>query len=86
LQVLRTRLQKRQQEDTAQSQQGRGGSSSTRNSNGPRTTLVAFSNMVHREGLRGMYRGMVPNLMRTMPQSAITFMVYEKLLSVARNA
>jgi hypothetical protein len=33
-----------------------------------------------REGLPGFYKGLAPSLMRVMPQSAITLMVYEGLL------
>ncbi len=30
------------------------------------------------DGMYGFYRGMVPNIMRVVPSSAITFLVYEK--------
>ncbi|KDD74625.1 hypothetical protein H632_c1174p0, partial [Helicosporidium sp. ATCC 50920] len=33
-----------------------------------------------REGLRGFYRGLGPNVLRVMPQSAITLLVYETVL------
>ena len=33
-----------------------------------------------REGLRGFYRGLAPALVRTLPQSAVTFVVYENML------
>lgn len=42
----------------------------------------AISVTWQREGLRGFYRGLVPSLMRVMPQSAITLMVYEGLVKV----
>ncbi|KAF6251347.1 mitochondrial carrier domain-containing protein [Scenedesmus sp. NREL 46B-D3] len=35
-----------------------------------------------REGLAGFYKGLAPSLMRVMPQSAITLMVYEGLVKV----
>eukprot|EP00878_Enallax_costatus_P022450 GHUV01023816.1.p1 GENE.GHUV01023816.1~~GHUV01023816.1.p1 ORF type:complete len:259 (+),score=76.07 GHUV01023816.1:458-1234(+) len=35
-----------------------------------------------REGLVGFYKGLVPSLMRVMPQSAITLMVYEGLVKI----
>ena len=35
-----------------------------------------------REGLRGFYRGVVPNVLRVMPSSAITFAVYEAMLKI----
>jgi solute carrier family 25 (mitochondrial folate transporter), member 32 len=30
-----------------------------------------------REGVGGLYKGIVPNVLRVMPQSAVTFLVYE---------
>jgi hypothetical protein len=33
-----------------------------------------------REGLGGFYKGLLPSLLRVMPQSAITLTVYERLL------
>ncbi len=33
-----------------------------------------------REGVRGFYRGLVPNMLRVMPQSALTFLVYESVM------
>lgn len=35
-----------------------------------------------REGLQGFYRGLVPSLMRTIPQSAVTLTMYEWLVKV----
>lgn len=35
-----------------------------------------------REGLRGFYRGLGPALVRTLPQSALTLTVYEKVLQL----
>jgi hypothetical protein len=35
-----------------------------------------------REGLAGFYKGLAPSLMRVMPQSAITLMVYEGLVKL----
>ena len=65
LQVIRSRLQQRQ--DAARAVQYRNFVSVLR--------LTA-----RREGLRGFYRGIVPNVLRVMPQSAITFLVYESVL------
>ena len=35
---------------------------------------------VAREGVRGLYKGLVPNVLRVMPQSALTFLVYESVM------
>lgn len=35
---------------------------------------------VAREGIRGLYKGLVPNVMRVMPQSALTFLMYETIM------
>lgn len=32
-----------------------------------------------REGLRGFYKGLVPGLVRVLPQSALTLVAYEKI-------
>lgn len=33
-----------------------------------------------REGVKGFYKGIVPNILRVMPQSALTFLVYETVI------
>lgn len=50
----------------------------------PSTRSVRYVSVLHtlrqtlrREGVAGLYRGLVPNVLRVMPQSAITFVVYE---------
>ena len=35
---------------------------------------------VAREGIPGLYKGLVPNVMRVMPQSALTFLIYETIM------
>ena len=37
---------------------------------------------VQREGIRGLYKGLAPNLVRVMPQSAVTFLVYEAVMNL----
>ncbi len=37
----------------------------------------SLSEIVRREGVGGLYKGMVPNVLRTLPSSGVTFMVYE---------
>lgn len=36
--------------------------------------------ILRREGPRGLYKGVVPNVLRVMPSSALTLLVYEKLM------
>ncbi len=38
------------------------------------------------EGLRGFYKGLGPALIRVMPQSAVTLVVYENILQVLQDA
>jgi solute carrier family 25 folate transporter 32 len=38
-----------------------------------------------REGIVGFYKGLLPSLLRTMPQSAITLTVYERLLQLLQS-
>ncbi|CAK0772832.1 hypothetical protein CVIRNUC_004004 [Coccomyxa viridis] len=38
--------------------------------------------ILRREGVQGLYKGLVPNVLRVMPQSAITFLVYEKVMQL----
>ena len=40
---------------------------------------------VAREGLGGLYKGLVPNVIRVMPQSALTFLVYETVMQQLKN-
>lgn len=42
----------------------------------------ALRTTLRREGAAGLYRGLLPHLAKTAPNSAITFMVYEGVLSV----
>ncbi len=37
---------------------------------------------LRREGPLGLYHGLLPNVLRVMPQSAITFLVYEKVMQL----
>lgn len=38
-----------------------------------------------REGVGGLYKGLVPNVLRVMPQSALTFLVYETVMRQLQN-
>ncbi len=37
---------------------------------------------LQREGLGGFYKGLAPNVLRVMPQSALTFLVYESVMQL----
>ena len=41
----------------------------------------SLRDIVRREGASGLYKGMVPNVLRTLPSSGVTFMVYESVRS-----
>lgn len=49
------------------------------------SSLQAISLTWQREGLVGFYKGLIPSLMRVMPQSAITLMVYEGLVKALES-
>ena len=38
---------------------------------------------VRREGFGGLYKGVVPNVLRVLPSSALTLLIYEKLMQQA---
>lgn len=40
---------------------------------------------LQREGPGGFYKGIIPNVLRVMPQSAITFLVYERVMQVLKG-
>ena len=46
----------------------------------PPTSTHATPPLLQREGLGGLYKGLAPNVLRVMPQSALTFLVYESVL------
>ena len=61
-QVVRARMQKLQIE---------------RNQIKYKTLLQSFATISRREGISGMYKGMVPNLARMLPSTGVTFFTYE---------
>ena len=78
-QVVRARMQQRREAETSQS-----------DANAPlrkRAPVVydgfsrSLRDIVRREGASGLYKGMVPNVLRTLPSSGVTFMVYESVRS-----
>lgn len=42
--------------------------------------LNVLRTTVTREGVGGLYKGLLPNVLRVMPQSALTFLVYESVM------
>jgi solute carrier family 25 phosphate transporter 23/24/25/41 len=47
---------------------------------GKSTSMVAvFKAVVKSEGVRGLYRGIVPNFMKVAPAVSISYVVYEKM-------
>lgn len=70
MQVVRARLQQRQ--DTGRAVRYTSG-------------WLALQVILRREGVGGLYKGLVPNVLRVMPQSALTFVVYEKVLDLLNH-
>ena len=64
-QVIRSRLQQRQQ----------AGRSILYNDSWTTLRLT-----LRREGVGGLYKGVFPNILRVLPSSALTLLVYEKLM------
>ena len=64
VQVVRSRLQQRMQHRAIRYKSG----------------MDVLRITLRREGWRGLYKGIVPNVLRVMPQSALTFLVYETVM------
>ncbi|XP_012286684.1 calcium-binding mitochondrial carrier protein SCaMC-2 isoform X1 [Orussus abietinus] len=43
----------------------------------PNTMVGVFQDIVHREGFRGLYRGLTPNFLKVAPAVSISYVVYE---------
>lgn len=43
------------------------------------TVRVLVSNIWQADGIRGLYRGIIPNFMKVIPAVSISYVVYEKL-------
>eukprot|EP00951_Prasinocladus_malaysianus_P048549 scaffold659815_cov47-Prasinocladus_malaysianus.AAC.1 len=63
-QVIRSRIQQRSSKYAVQYR------------NGCSTLRITLK----REGIMGLYKGLIPNVLRVMPSSAITFVVYENVI------
>jgi len=70
-QVVRARMQKLQIE---------------RNQIKYKSLLQSFGTISRREGISGMYKGMVPNLARMLPSTGVTFFTYEFVNRMFRDA
>ena len=82
-QVIRARMQQRRETETSQSDANAKANAPLR-----KRAPVAYDSfsrslrdIVRREGASGLYKGMVPNVLRTLPSSGVTFMVYESVRS-----
>ena len=71
-QVVRARMQKLQIEE--------------RNQIKYKSVLQSFGTISRREGISGMYKGMVPNLARMLPSTGVTFFTYEFVNRMFRDA
>lgn len=47
--------------------------------------LGTFGQIIKAEGLRGIYRGILPEYFKVVPSIGIVFMTYEKLKQVLSN-
>ncbi|KAH9533779.1 hypothetical protein CY35_18G070400 [Sphagnum magellanicum] len=50
-----------------------------------RNTWHAFEDAVRYEGFRGLYKGIIPNLLRVVPSSSLTFLIYESVLKYLKS-
>ena len=50
----------------------------------PKSFFSTFRDIYRTSGIRGLYRGLTPTLMRAMPANAAVFLVYEKA-TIAAN-
>ena len=81
-QVVRARMQQRERSvgvrlDGKQN----AGQGSAPNAPLYRGFFSSLRDIIRREGASGLYKGMVPNVLRTLPSSGVTFMVYESVRS-----
>ena len=86
-QVVRARMQQRGgAEGGAGAATATGAKSGSGSSPGAGGRYVGFAQslgeILRREGAAGLYKGMVPNVLRTLPSSGVTFLVYESTRSM----
>lgn len=46
------------------------------------STTSTFRHIIRHEGLHGLYKGFIPNILKVLPTSAVTFIVYESVNSM----
>ncbi|XP_034942907.1 calcium-binding mitochondrial carrier protein SCaMC-2 isoform X1 [Chelonus insularis] len=46
--------------------------------NSPNTMIGVFQDIIQREGIRGLYRGLTPNFLKVAPAVSISYVVYER--------
>ena len=49
-----------------------------------RSVVDAFPTIVREEGVRGLYKGMLPNLIKIVPNAGIRFLAYDTLKGIMR--
>ena len=75
-QVVRARMQQRREAETSDA------NAPLRKRAPPYDSFSrSLRDIVRREGASGLYKGMVPNVLRTLPSSGVTFLVYESVRS-----
>ena len=75
-QVVRARMQQRREAETSDA------NAPLRKRAPPYDSFSrSLRDIVRREGASGLYKGMVPNVLRTLPSSGVTFMIYESVRS-----
>jgi solute carrier family 25 (mitochondrial folate transporter), member 32 len=84
-QVVRARLQQRQVGGIGGLGGGGGGSGPAAASIRYDRGLAAARTVLAREGFAGLYKGLAPTLLRVVPQSALTFVVYERVLGLLQQ-
>ena len=82
-QVVRARMQQRDRSVGVRLDAGskNAGQGSAPNAPLYRGFFSSLRDIIRREGASGLYKGMVPNVLRTLPSSGVTFMVYESVRS-----
>ena len=88
-QVVRARMQQRGGAEggaVAATATGTTSGSGSGSGSSPGGRYVGFAQslgeILRREGAAGLYKGMVPNVLRTLPSSGVTFLVYESTRSM----
>lgn len=55
----------------------------TASDGGPQLTMVqTFRSVWQKEGLRGLYRGLIPNFLKVAPAVSVAYVMYEQIKRV----